>query len=183
MPLILPYVLPIVIFFSSLISETNVETSEFTYIMTRPIRRKTYMISKILSSLTIVICIFCVIELPIILIGKFCIPTGDVNNLKEVNLSQLCITFLMYMILGSLIGTCFKFYMRDKITSIILLLIFLILYMGLSIVFPQKYTERDSFAVLYNIQTLWIPFTVCLPMMILGTAAGIFYIGKVDIKI
>jgi hypothetical protein len=92
--------------------------------------------------------------LPIIFIGNFCIPIGKQIGIKEINLTQLCITFFMYMTLGSLLGTCFKFYVRDKITSIVLLLLFLMVYFGLSIVFTQKYTKDDVFFVLYNIQTL-----------------------------
>lgn len=138
-------------FFASFISEVNSNPNERIFILSRPINRDVYLGAKFFSSLVITLCM-CAISIVCIfgiywIYGNTYITTEGMEKIlfrdvafKSVTPGFLGLNLLELTIFGTVIGQCYRYYMRDAMASIIVLLITLMYSITFSIL---GFTKMD----------------------------------------
>jgi hypothetical protein len=94
---------------------------------------------------------------------------------------MIVVTFVL-CIFGVAAGTAFRFYMREMIVSIIILVITMSYGIGFSFATNQQDpTDPLAIASLIYLETFTLPLAAILPLTIGIVGAGYFLINKVNI--
>jgi hypothetical protein len=178
--------LPLAVFYSSMMAENNANIDERTYILSRPVSRNEYLLGKLLSSLTMIIVLYAVI-IPIIFIGRSTSPVAhysgpdgqpDVGNLSTIQTFYFTLAVFFCMLVGSVVGTCYKYYFKEKLTSVMMLVLSIALYIIVGNVVGQTDPSK-----LFDFETLLIPLGVLFPVSIGGTIFGFVLTNKANVKV
>jgi hypothetical protein len=109
-------------FFAAVIAEINANASERIFILSSPNKRSVYLTSKILSSLTINFAILGIVIGYIYGIsGILGSKSSDVFD-KGLTPGFFCLNLFELSILGTVFGGCFRYYFKEIMTSIMILL-------------------------------------------------------------
>jgi hypothetical protein len=110
-------------FFSSVIAEINANANERIFILSSPNKRSVYLTSKILSSLTINFIILGIVIGYIYGINSILGPDiGPKVFNKGLTPGFFCLNLFELSILGTVFGGCFRYYFKEIMTSIMILL-------------------------------------------------------------
>jgi ABC-type transport system involved in multi-copper enzyme maturation permease subunit len=141
-------------FFSSVIAEINANASERIFVLSSPNKRWVYLTSKILSSLTINLVILAIIIGYVYGIYHIMGPTYGPRVFAPVSPGFFCLNLFELNIFGTIIGSCFRYYFKEIMTSIIVLLA-VMLYTITFAISGQWYGSSDMFH--FDLQYIILP--------------------------
>jgi ABC-type Na+ efflux pump permease subunit len=178
-----PSLLPLSIFYSSMMSENNANLDERTYILSRPISRNSYMTGKLLSSLTMVFLLF-IIVLIIYISGFFLSGSNDEHELKNRSIITYPFSMLVCMSVGAIMGTCYKYYLKEKLISVIMLVIALGAMLTTQVVMGTMGSDYEiTDQKIFDVMTIYIVFCGFLPIGILGAIGGYIFTNKANVMV
>jgi hypothetical protein len=172
-----PSLLVITAFYSSFISENNAMPGERTFIFTRPISRNVYLSAKILSSLTFTLIISFLVCFMILISLIMCHQQGVIYDTKYG--VGAIFSVLVFATFGSVCGTCFRFYIKEKLTSVGVMLI-VVLFTILLTSIGAKELEMSLFLLLYF--DILIP-AIFIPLIIIAIYFGYYFMRRANVEI
>jgi hypothetical protein len=170
-----------------MISESNSNPAERVFILARPVKRSTYLWSKICSSL----CVTISLSLTIIAIWYsstfFFLPnvfkiysynTPSANYGAFVFLDIFSIVFL-----STIFGSIFRNFLKNKVASILIMIFILTIYMVTDILYGTNWKNWLQINDYLRLIFLWFPLFLFLPLAAIFTIIGFKLNNKEDIRI
>ncbi|GMO16561.1 MAG: hypothetical protein Ta2E_07880 [Mycoplasmoidaceae bacterium] len=178
----------------SMTGESNSDPAERVFILARPIKRSTYLWSKITSTLVISLLLsLCIIVMWIISVA--CIQprafqsgildgNGPIENQIFVKTddyeAKALFSIVIIAVFGSVFGTIYRSYLKNRIASMLCMIVVLLFYMVYSILNATSFHHSD--ALQHNIQFVAFP-VFFLSCTIILTGLGFYLNSKEDIRI
>ncbi len=177
---------------SSMIGESNADPIERVFILARPIKRTTYLWSKIIS--TFILTTF----LAVCIMATWAISAGFItdrafqglnprNPSNQINFNYEGIAFLAIFLVATFagaFGTIYRLYMKNKISSIIAMVFVMAIYMIYTITFSTSIEPLNNQQIMDYYYIKYIGF----PLVIVAVSVGLILFGfrlnrKEDIRI
>lgn len=185
-------------FFTCVVGELNANASERIFILSRPIRRDIYLSAKIMSSFTLTLMSMGLIILMIFSIWWIAKPRWI--NMPDSNLSGwknyrsrifgavspglLSLNIFELTFCGTIFGTCFRYYVREMMTSIVVMLIAMIYTITFSILTWGIQGDRSltkELSDMFNLQFKILPPLIYVGGGIIGLIIGIIYNNRMNV--
>ncbi|MDR1235071.1 MAG: hypothetical protein LBJ97_03265 [Mycoplasmataceae bacterium] len=174
-------VFTVITVYASMIGESNANPEERIFILTRPVKRSTYFWSKICCTLivttTLFLCIFIIWLISYLAIAK----SEFVGTAGYKYFPQAMLAVFILASMGAFVGTSLRYYLRNRVTSLILMFSVLLVFLLFSIVYKTSKGEPDKtyYLIMYTV----LPLVVFIPITSILTRVGFALNKRDDIKI
>ncbi|MDR1991203.1 MAG: hypothetical protein LBP70_00505 [Mycoplasmataceae bacterium] len=165
-------------FFSSVLGEIIANPNDRIFILSRPVKRSTYLTSKLLLSATFAIVVASIISAYYLILDQWCQSKHISLYQGKMKLSYMIVVSFMLCLLGSLTGTSFRYYCREMIVSVIVLVVSMSYAIGFSFGVTQNPDQAND---LEYLETFLIPLAAMLPTLSLAVGIGFVLNYKINI--
>jgi hypothetical protein len=166
--------------FCSVMGEIIANPNDRIFILSRPVRRSVYLTAKLMLSITFASVFAAVISAYYVILNKWCNSQDIVLYNGKMKYEYMIVLSFVLCIFGATCGVSLRFYLREMIVSVIILVV--AISYGVSFVFAitQSPTKEPE---LEYLESLFIPLTLILPLSTSVVGIGYILNQKVNIGI
>jgi hypothetical protein len=106
--------------------------------------------------------------------------TQPYAHIDFIGVVKIIGSLFICMLMGTILGTCYKYYLKEKLVSVILLMISIIIYITVQQVMTAKGNQPGQ---VYDMFVMTIPLCIFLPLTFVGCVGGYIATNKVNVMI